>query len=173
MDKTKSDADQLVKVAASLEKVPMETKQMIYEMSNSMPKAEIVQSFNQAAIDFFTLLIRISDKIGKKDICDVSGYKNLFEHALKINIGLPIDKFTLTILEFAKYIYARDEVGILSMDIADKKVGVDNEFSVIKSKMFKDLWVTLCTDDRNEIIDSLVLLTSFAHTFLYHSLKTA
>ena len=54
------------KVIESLEKVKLETKQLIFNMSGSMTEEEIIQSFNQQAFDLFNLLQRITEKFGKR-----------------------------------------------------------------------------------------------------------
>jgi hypothetical protein len=165
-----SNEQRLNNVITSLDRVPQETKQMIFSMTQGMSEQEIIQSFNQKALDLFTLLIIITTKIGKEDEYKMSGYKNLFDNAIKINAKLPVDKFTLLILEFAAEIYAEEEDCFLNMSIPDTNVNVGNEFGIIRSEMFKKLWVVLNKNDKNLLKENIILLTTFAHTYLYKTL---
>ncbi len=157
-------------VIESLERVSQETKEMIFEMAKGMTEMEIIHSFNQKALDLFTLLITITTRMGKENEYKVGGYKKLFDSAIKINTKLPIDKFTLIILEFAAEIYAGKENCFLEMSIPDTNVNVGNEFSIIRSEMFKKLWVVLDDNDKNILKDNIILLTTFAHVHLYKTL---
>lgn len=167
----KINEERLNKVINSLEKVPSATKELVLEkMALSMSELEIIQSFNQQAHDLFSLLISITKKLNKEKEYNVSGYKLLFDNTLKFNAKLPIDKFTLLILEFAAEIYAEDENCFLDMAIPDTKVGVNNEFSLIRSEMFKKLWKILENNDKNSLKENIIPLTMYAHAYLYKTL---
>lgn len=161
---------QLSNVIESLERVPQETKEMVLNMALSLPELEIIQLFNQQAFDLFGLLISVTKKFGKEKEYNVSGYKMLFINALKINARLPLDKFTLIILEYAAEIYAEEEDCFLNMTIPDTEVKFNNEFGLIRSEMFKKLWVVLNDDDKKLLKDSIILLTTYAHVYLYKTL---
>lgn len=158
---------QLLNVVESLDKVSGETKQMIYDMANSMNELEIIHSFNQQAHDLFTMMYNITKKIGQEKKYNVVGYKTIFENALKINAKLPIDKFTLLILEFASDIYEENEDCFLNMSLEDTKINVGNEFSIIRSEMFKNLWAVLDQANKNLLKEKIILLTTYAHAYLY------
>lgn len=165
-----NDNQQLEIVMQQLEKVNVETKSTIFQMSKGMSEAEIIQSFNQQASYLFNLMIAIIRRLGKESEYQVSGYKYLFDNAIKINAKLPVDKFTLIVLEFAPEIYREDENCFLNMSIPDKKCSVGNEFGLIRSEMFKNLWKIMSKDDRKAIADSVILLTSYAHAYLYKTI---
>ena len=169
-NQNKSNDEQLERVVQSLEKVPEETKQMVLKMALAMSEREIIQSFNQQAHDLFSLVITITKKFNKEREYNVSGYKVLFENALKMNAKLPLDKFTLLILEFASEIYAENENCFLEMSIPDKKVNVGNEFGLIRSEMFKKLWVIVGQTDKNNLKENIIVLTTYAHAHLYKTL---
>lgn len=157
-------------VVKSLDKVNPETKDLIFNMSKGMTEMEIIHSFNQQASYLFNLVIAITKRLKKEDECNFVAYKSLFERAIKINAKLPIDKFTLIILEFAAEIYSEDENCFLNMSIPDKKCTVGNEFSLIRSENFKKIWKILGQTDRKMIADNVILLTTYAHTYLYKTI---
>lgn len=161
---------QLTKVIESLDKIPEKTKQMIFSMSLSLRELEIIQLFNQQADDLFTLLIGITQKFNREREYNVIGYKALFDNALKLNAKLPIDKYTLIILEYAAEIYAENENIFMDMPIPDAKVNIGNEFGLIRSEMFKKLWVVINAEDKNKLKDSVILLTTYAHVYLYKTI---
>lgn len=163
-----NSSKQLERVAESLEKVPHEIKQMVFEMAQSMSEMEIIQLFNQQARDLFTLMGNIAKRLRRqKEQSEVTAYKNLFENALKINAKLPIDKFTLVMLEYAAEIYAENEDCFLNMPIPDANVNVNNEFNIIRSDMFKHMWRIIEEDDKKSVKDIMLPLTTYAHAFLY------
>lgn len=157
-------------VINALDKVGIETKQMIFNMSNNMSEIEIIRSFNQSALDLFNLLMEITTRMKKENEYKVGGYKVLFDNAIKYNIKMPIDQFTLVILEFAADIYAENEDCFLNMTIPDTKLEVGNEFNLIRSEMFKTLWKNLNKNDKNDVKEKIILLTTYAHIYLYKTL---
>lgn len=157
-------------VIKALDRVKYETKQMIFEMANSMTEQEIIQSFNQQSLVLFNLMSSISKRIGKEREVGASEYKLLFDKAIKINAKLPIDKYTLIILEYAPEIYAEDEDCFLKMTIPDTDVSVGNAYGLIRSKMFQTLWKGLCQEDRKKLRECFILLTTYAHVYLYKNL---
>lgn len=169
--KKKAEEKQLKNVIESLEKIPMDTKQMIFDMAAGMTEQEIIQSFNQQSLDMFQTLIEITTKLLLEKEYQFVGYKALFDTAVKTNAKLPLDKFTLLILEFAADIYAEKEDCFLKMSIPDKEVNVGNEFGLIRSEKFKKLWITLVDEDKSRLKNDIILLTAYAHTFLYKSLQ--
>jgi hypothetical protein len=170
---TTNNSNRLENVILSLEKVPIDTKEMTFAMARSMSEIEIIKFFNQKAIDLFNFMIAVTKKLGKEQECNnVMGYKTLFDNALKINAKLPLDKFTLIILEYAAEIYAQNEDCFLKMTIPDTKVNINNEFGLIRSEMFKDLWKISGKKDREEVADIVILLTTFAHAHLYKTILT-
>ena len=166
----KDSNERLGKVVESLEKVTQGTKQMIFDMAKSLSELEIIQSFNQQSLDMFTIMIEITKRMGCEDKYKVTGYKVLFDNALKINAKLPVDKFTLIILEYAAEIYDEKEDCFLTMPIPDANVNVGNGFGIIRSEMFKNLWKQLGPTDKNLLKDNIILLTTFAHVYLYKTL---
>ena len=169
-EKKLAEENQLKNVIKSLERVPQETKQMIFDMATGMSDLEIMQSFNQQAFDTFTLLIAITIRMGKEKECKVTGYKVLFDNAVKINKKLPLDKFTLIILEYAAEIYAEEEDCFLNMEVPDTNINVGNEFGIFRSEMFKKLWKIMNSKDKKDMKDNIILLTTFAHTYLYKTI---
>lgn len=165
----KINQERLERVAVALEKVPAAITQEIIKMVNNMSDLEIIQSFNQQSLDLFTHLMEITGKLGKEGEFKVGGYKELFDNASKINVKLPIDKYTLVILEYAVEIYEEREDCFLNMTIPDKKVNLGNEFNIIRSEMFKQLWLLMNGNDRKTIKQDIILLTSFAHAYFFKS----
>lgn len=164
------DSSKITKVIEALEKVPLETRQMIFGMAHEMSISEIIQSFNQYAFDLFNTLITITKKMKQDKDYKIDGYKKLFEAAIKKDIKLPANRFTLDILMYAPEIYAEEEDCFLGMTIPDANISVNNEFGIIRSEKFKELWKNLIETDKQEIKTNLISLTMYAHAFLY---KTA
>jgi hypothetical protein len=160
--------EQIEAVINALERVNPATKEMIFAMAKQMSEVEIIRSFNQQALDMFTLVSIFIKQMGKeKEGQKIAGYKHLFDNAIKINAKLPIDKFTLIILEFAPEIYEEKEDCFLNMSIPDKDVRVGNEFSIIRSEMFKQLWRSSNDDHKEQIKNKVIPLTTYAHVYLY------
>ena len=158
----------LNKVIVSLDRVNAETKAMIFQMANQMSEAEIIRSFNQQALDMFTLVNVLVKKMGVNESkFPVSGYKNLFDNAIKLNAKLPLETFTLMILEHAAEIYEENEDCFLNMKISDHNAQVQNEFAIIKSDTFKQLWRVSNSGDKEKIKQSVIPLTTFAHAYFY------
>lgn len=167
--KREQNRKRLEAVIGALGRISDEVKSSIFEMSQQLSELDIIQYFNQQASDLFDFVLQITKKMGKEREYKVTGYKSIFENALKINVKMPIDKFTLVVLEYAPEIYAQEEDCFLSMTIPDAKVNVGNEFSMIRSEMFKSLWVTLNSLDKKAIGEKVVDLTTYAHMYLYKS----
>ena len=159
----------LEKVINALEKVNDETKTLILNMAKSMKEMVIIQSFNQSSLDLFTEILKITTRLGKEGEYKVGGYKAIFDNAIKINVKMPVDKFTLVILEFAPEIYSENENFILNMPIPDTQVGVANEFSMIRSEKFKNLWKTLGSNEKEILKEKIILLTTYAHAYFYQT----
>ena len=170
LNKNLTNQDRLNNVVASLERVPMEIKQSIFDMASNMSEAEIIQNFNQNASDSFNKMIEITTRLQKEKEYNMKGYKVLFDRALKINAKLPVDQFTLIILEYAAEIYAEEEDCFLNMTIPDVKLNVNNQFGFIRSEMFKKLWRVLGNQDKEDLKERIILLTSYAHAYLYKTL---
>lgn len=167
---TTTEQERLENVVKSLDRVNQATKQAIFDLSCSMSEMEIVQRFNQQAHDLYTMMNKIIKKMEQVNEYKISGYKAIFDNAIKINAKLPIDKFTLLILEFAAEIYSEDEDCFLKMSIPDKKVSSGNEFAIIRSEKFKELWKVMCKHDQKLMTDNVILLTTYAHAYLYKTL---
>lgn len=163
----KSKQEQLNRVISSLDRVKPDVKQMIYDMSNSMSEVDIIQLFNQESLDMFALCIYISQKMGKENEIKIGGYKNLFDHAVSFNKKLPLDQFTLSILEFAADIYDENEKAFLGKEYKDVELKVGNEYSFIRSDVFKKLWMILSEKDKSDIKEKLISVTTYAHAYLY------
>lgn len=161
--------DNLIK---SLERVNPDTKKMVFGISQSLPEVELIKAFNQQSTDLFIALSAISKKMGKEKLFNVAGYHALFSSAVKINHKIPIDKYTLAILEFAADIYDDNEEKLLNIPVADEvHIKVGNEFGLIRTAQFKELWGVLSAVDKQLIKSSLTLLTTYAHAYLYHTLS--
>lgn len=169
-EKQKYKEQKLISVADALERVDPETKKMVWNIAKQMNDTEVVVMFNQVALDFFNYMINIAKKLGKEREYGFNGYLVFFQNALKININLPIDKFCLIILEFAPEIYAENEDCFMGMEIPDHNVNVGNEFSMIRSETFKRMWTILNDTDKKTCRDKTILLTIYAHAFLYKTL---
>ena len=170
MTNNSSDQKKLEKVLEALNKVPLEMKQMIFDLAQNMTLMEIINSFNQYALDLFTALIIVTKKMKQEKEYKIDGYKTLFEAALKKDIKLPANRFTLDILLYAPEIYAENEDCFLSMTIPDANVSVNNEFGIIRSQKFKELWKIISNTDRKTIKANIISLTMFAHVFLYKTI---
>lgn len=156
---------QLQKVINALEKVNNEIQQMIMQMANIMNDMEIIQSFNQESLDLFSMITEITKEIGKESEVKFGGYKLLLENAMKLNIRLPVDNFTLVVLEYAPYIYNQDEEFFLRKSYNNAKVEVGNEFAFIKSDSFKEMWKNLSPDSKEDIKKKFLNVTIFAHVY--------
>nr|AEX62884.1 hypothetical protein mv_R679 [Moumouvirus Monve] len=168
-EKREQDKIRLNNVIKSLERVNEETNKTVISIAGGMNEIQIIVSFNQVAKDLFNIMSRIVKETGREE-CKTDGYKFLFEQAIKINAKLPIDKFTLLILEYAAEIYRQDEDVFLNMTIPDAKVSVGNEFGIIRSEMFKKLWLTLDKRNKKILTDNVILLTTYAHAYLYKTI---
>lgn len=164
---TNTDQERLSKIILTLDRVRPEVKQMVFEMAQGMTDLEIIQSFNQQALDLFTLLNTITVRLNRVNEFKIGGYKLLFDNAIKQNVKLPLDKFTLIILEFAPEIYDEKETCFMDMSIPDTNVTVGNEFSIIRSDMFKKLWKILDNNDKDSLKNIIIPLTTYAHAYLY------
>lgn len=167
----------LSKVVKALERVSLDTSNMIAGMAKGMTEAEIINHFNQSAKDFFNTTISVTKRMGIAREYGGEAYLAIFENAIKMNGRMPIDKFTMLILEFAPEIYAEDENCFLDMEIPDRNlnemgapVTSDNEFSLIRSEKFKKLWKILSPADKETIKADIILLTTYAHTYFIYSL---
>lgn len=169
-EKEYAERQLLENVIDSIDRVPLDVKQAIFSMSNEMGEMEIIQSFNQQAQDMFASVLYMTKKVNKDKEYNFSGYKVLFDTAIKHNNKLPIDKFTLIILEFAAEIYAGEEDCFLKMSIPDKEVKVGNEFGMIRSESFKILWKLLGRSDKKKLKDQIQSLTTFSHAYLYKTI---
>ena len=165
-----AQTQQLEIVASKLAKLDDTIKNAVTASATSMSEIEIIRLFNQSALDMFTNLISITTKLNVEPECNIKGQKAIFKTALKANAALPLDKFTLVILEYAAEIYSQDEDCFMGMTIPDTKVTVGNEFSMIRSDMFKELWKKLGTRDRERIIAPITNLTTYAHIHFYKSM---
>ena len=168
-DKSEGDnkSAKLQKVVDSLNKVSPEINQLAFAMSNSMSDLILVNLFNQTALDLFGAIDGITKSNPNGPKCDISTHKLFFDQAIKINNKLPIDKFSINILEFADYIYSEDDAYFLQMTIPDGKLSLGTEFNLIRSETFKQLWLSLSDNDKTELKEKIILLTSYAHAFFY------
>jgi len=155
------------KIINALERVDPSTSQNIMELVENMDISEIIFTFNQTTGDLFDLLIKYNNKY---NIINLEGYYTLFKNALKINNRLPIDQFTMIILEYAPEIYANDYDRFLNMNIPDTKVSVGNQFGIIRTDIFKSFWRQLNDTEKSKIKEKLIILTTMAHVYFY---KTA
>ena len=161
---------QLQKIQKALDRVNDDTKQMVLEMAKGMSDLEIMQSFNQEVYDFFFFFFGITRQLGFDREYKIEAHNKLYEKAVKTNVSLPIEQFTMIILEFAPEIYKEDEECFLKMSIPDTKLETGNEFNVIRSEHFKDLWKKMNQPDKNDVKDKIILLTTFAHTYFYKTI---
>jgi hypothetical protein len=158
---------QMEKISSALEKVSDEINQMAWNLAKEIPNSDIIQTFNQETCDLFEILIGTINTLGVSRECNINGHKIIFENALKINIGLPIEQFTFIVLQFAPEIYDEKETFFLEMKIPNQKVQNGNEFSLINSEAFKKLWLLLNHDSKQEIKDKIILMTTYAHAYFY------
>lgn len=161
--------DTMLRVVAALNGVDEKNKQMVRRIANGYTEIEIVTKFNQAGKDFFVLLNRLTSEAGKD--YGVKGYEKLFHHAIGLRKDWPIDKFTLLILQFAPQVYAEDEQFFLDVKIPDQQVRINNEFGIIKTEAFKELWLTTSEQNRNDLKDACLLLVTFAHAYFVKMIK--
>jgi hypothetical protein len=158
-------ADKMNVIANSLSKIDQKINQGILDMARNLTDAEITNFFNQTALDFFNLAIDITRKKNMEREYGFSSYMALFETALKLNVNMPIDRFTMVILEFAPNIYNENEDFFLNMVIPDKKINTGNEFNIIQSEEFKALWKSLNATDKEMVGEKILSLTMYAHTY--------
>ena len=166
-------SEQIEKVIDALSKVEKNTNQMIVDMIDEMSLEEIIRLFNQETLDFFNTLVKITKQINKEREYGIAAYLALFENAIRINTKLPIDKFSMVILEFAPYIYAEKEDVFLNMDIPDTKLGDGNEFNLIRSKNFKRLWKILDGENKEKVKEQIILMTTYSHAYFYKSILSS
>ena len=161
------------RVIASLHKVKPETDQMIRQIALSFSELEVIKSFNQESLDFFNLVTTISKNTGREDKLKLAGYGNLFQNAIKINVKFPIDNYTLIVLEYADQIYSENEDFFMKKKYGatgSTMVEVGNEFNIVHSDVFKELWKTLTDDDKHKIKGHVVMLTTYAHAYFYQTI---
>lgn len=168
-----SDSKTLEKIANALEKVPIDTNNMVMEMAKSMSDTEIIRQFNQYSLDFFGALIEITRSLGKLKECGFEAYNQFLHIAIKTDAKMPIDQFSVVVLEFAPSIYREDEDMFLGMNIPDSQMHgqfANNEFSIIRSDKFKNLWRSLSDAHKEEIKTHVINLTISAHAFFYQNI---
>lgn len=164
----KFNIELITTVSEVLDRVKPESNQLAFSYSKSMNESEIIQGFNQAANDLFSTLMKIIDTYKlNKSVYNIGGYKNLFNNAIASNRKLPLDKFTLTILVHADGIYSQDEERFLNMDIPETSIKVGNEFGVLSSGIFKEMWKIITTDEKEKLIDVVIQLTVHSHMYFY------
>lgn len=166
-------AKTMTNVIKALQSVSEEKQIMARRIAQGYSAAEIVTKFNQAGKDFFALLQRIIRETGSKKDYNVAGYEKLFHHAIGIRQDWPIDKFTLMILQFAPQVYEEDEQFFLSVEIPDQNVRINNEFGIIKTEAFKELWLTTTDSNRDDLKDQCLLLVSFAHAYFLKMIRSS
>lgn len=156
-------------IAESLSKVDNEINQGIMDYAQSLSEKEIIILFNQTALDFFNFAIEGTRRLKREREFGFSGYLNLYERAVKANMEVPIDQFTVIVLEFAHDIYNKNENFFLDLHIPDAELKDENknEFNIIRSDEFKKLWKVLDEKDKNEVIQKIIALTTYAHTYFY------
>ena len=137
-------------------------------MANNLSDREIINLFNQSAMDFFNLAINITEKMKRAKEFGFVAYKSIFESTLKVNANLPVDKFTVIILEYAADIYDSNEKYFLEMHIPNKELNTGNAFSIIESEEFKKLWLVLNSQDKEIVKEHIISLTSYAHAYFYN-----
>lgn len=72
--------NRLIKVVNALEKINPEIQQMILDMARQMTTMEIIQLFNQQALDLFNTMIEITREIGqekKSNLVDTKVFLNM------------------------------------------------------------------------------------------------
>ena len=162
----------LLAVVEALNTVHPDTIKMVKNIARGLSDIEIVHQFNQAAQDFFKLLTRLTRETGQTDDYGVAGYMKLFNHAIGIRKDWPIDKFTLLILEFAPQVYEEDEAFFLNCKIPETQVKVTNEFGIIKTEMFKQLWIKTTDQNRTALKDVILLLVTYAHAYFIKAVNS-
>ncbi|BCS83074.1 hypothetical protein QLL95_gp1049 [Cotonvirus japonicus] len=160
----------LESVATALDRVNQETKESIFQFAKSTNELDLIVMFNNKAVDLFNILATLSKKAGMDKKYNISYYRSLFDRAIKANCKLPVDKFTLLILEYAPEIYEQNEDCFLDMKMPDKKVSLGNEFSIIRTEEFKELWKTLNHETKQNVGEEVLQLTTYAHAYFYKSL---
>jgi hypothetical protein len=157
----------LVTIANALARVDQEINDGIWSMAHGLREADIISLFNQNARDFFNYAIEGTKKMNQEREYGFSGYLSLFERAMSINVGLPIDQFTIIVLEFAPEIYDTKENFFLNMNIPDTTLESENEFNIIRSEKFKKLWKMIQPDEKEGVKKLVISLTTYAHAYFY------
>lgn len=160
---------QLQKVVNALEQVNMETQQTILQMARGMSDMEIIQLFNQESLDLFTVITDTVKSLGKENEIKFGGYKLLLENAMKLNVKLPVDNFTLVVLEFAPFIYMDDEDFFMRKTYGNgsAKLEVGNEFAFITSEPYKEMWKLLDKNIKQKIKNKFLSVTIYAHVYFF------
>jgi len=164
MEKTASTPD-IALIANSLKRVNDKTTNIVLDMAKQISKDEVISLFNQAALDFFQTILKITQEMGQEREYGIKGYLKLFETAVGINRGLPIDQFTATILEYAPEIYAEEEDTFLDMDIPDAEIKSGNEFNIIRSGKIKNLWKTGSPENKELVKEKIITVTTWCHVY--------
>lgn len=155
------------RIAIALSQIDPSINQGILDMARGLSKQEIINLFNQSAMDFFATAIYVTTQMKREKEFGFAGYETIFSTTLKINAQLPIDKFTLIILEHAPDIYDANETHFLRMHIPNGEIKTSNAFSIIKSDEFKKLWCVLQPSDKEKVKEHIISLTTYAHAFFY------
>ena len=139
------------------------TVKIIKSINDSMTKLEIAQIFNQNAIDLIDIVGDVTKRLGLENEYKILSYKSLLLNVQKINIMFPINNFYKSVSPFTSKIYEGDVEYFLLMDIPDVKT---NNI-MIQSESFKKLWKNenMTKEEREKIIDSIILLTSYSHAY--------
>lgn len=159
--------EELKTIVNALSQVKPQTTQIIMSLESSMSDMELAQSFNQKALDMFDLVIGITKRLGIESEYKISGYRMLFEQAVKSNVRLPLNNFYKTVLPFAPQIYTENVDYFLNMEISDVEASAENNHVLIRSEPFKRLWKnTKITElERSNIKDNIILLTTYSHAY--------
>lgn len=163
--KQQLETEQLQRVIAALRRVDPEIQKQIKSMADKMRATDIIKLFNQDASDLFAMIAEVTRHHDDHEVYRLTGYKNLFDNAIKIKASFPVDKFTLIVLEYVNEFYDRDEDFFLSMEVPETKVTLGNEFGFIRTEMFRNLWKSLNKRQKNKMYDKLASLTTYAHAY--------
>lgn len=164
-EKERENKKILKKIIQSLEKVDSNITNTILGMAEKTSMAQVINDFNYNSLEVLDFLDYIGKKYNHTDTCDMTKHRLLFENAIQINKRLPVDKFSLIVLEHAQDIYDENEEYFMELPMPDVNAKAGKDFSMIKCEAFKKVWTSLDEEDKDLVKEKVISLTTSAHIY--------
>ena len=160
-----SEARRIEEVVAALQRVGPEDTQTAMDIAG-LPKEEIAAIFNDACLKVFRIVGDATQQSPstKGYYTSIKSYENQYKAALLLGVDVPMRQFILVLLKQAPGIYLGNEQGFLDMAMPDAKIA-SGPFGVIRCEEFKQLWISLRPDIKDDLRDQITMATTYAHAY--------